>query len=206
MNSDKRARNTANHDISLNSYSDEVSKWFGTFNGTVASFIGPAMCKEQRFVTAGHVVKVSSLLEGFINIGLKNGVLLGNRLEAGIRHSFAKSTEKVPKGCNSDVLAHDLAEHLRYCFNVLRFMKQEIESPNPSGTSKVTTLRRHAKTAELVVINTLVAKIELHSFTAPQRSSSSASLRASSPASMQTASPVSSPRSEVKEQGLHKAL
>lgn len=204
MNSDRRARTTANHDISLNCYSDEVSKWLGTFNGTVASFIGPAMCREQRFVTAGHVVRVSGLLDGFISIGLKNGVLLGNRLEAGIRHSFAKLAEKVPKGCNSDVLAHDLSEHLRYCFNVLRFMKQEMEFPNPSGTSKVTTLRRHAKTAELVVINSLVAKMELNII--PQRSSSSASLRASSPASMQTASPVSSPRSEVKERGLHKAL
>lgn len=204
MNSIRRERTTANHDISLNCYSDEISKWLGTFNGTVASFIGPAMCREQRFVTAGHVVRVSGLLDGFINIGLKNGVLLGNRLEAAIRHSFAKLAEKVPKGCNSDVLAHDLSEHLRYCFNVLRFMKQEMESPNPSGISKVTTLRRHAKTAELVVINSLVAKMELNSI--PQRSSSSASLRASSPASMQTASPVSSPRSEVKERGLHKAL
>lgn len=204
MNSVRRERTTANHDISLNCYSDEISKWLGTFNGTVASFIGPAMCREQRFVTAGHVVRVSGLLDGFISIGLKNGVLLGTRLEAAIRHSFAKLAEKVPKGCNSDVLAHDLSEHLRYCFNVLRFMKQEMESPNPSGTSKVTTLRRHAKTAELVVINSLVAKMELNSI--PQRSSSSASLRASSPASMQTASPVSSPRSEVKERGLHKAL
>jgi hypothetical protein len=204
MLSDRRARTTANHDISLNGYSAEISRWLGTFNGTVASFIGPAMCREQRFVTAGHVVRVSGLLDGFISIGLKNGVLLGNRLEAAIRHSFAKLAEKVPKGCNSDVLAHDLSDHLRYCFNVLRFMKQEMESPNPSGVSKVTTLRRHAKTAELVVINSLVAKMELNCI--PQRSSSSASLRASSPASMQTASPVSSPRSEVKERGLHKAL
>ena len=204
MNSDRRARTTANHDISLNCYSDEVSRWLGTFNGTVASFIGPAMCREQRFVTAGHVVRVRVFLDGFISFVFINGVVLRTRLEAAIRHSFAKLAEKVPKGSNSDVLAHDLSEHLRYCFNVLRFMKQELESPNPSGISKVTTLRRHAKTAELVVINSLVAKMELNSI--PQRSSSSASLRASSPASMQTASPVSSPRSEVKERGLHKAL
>ena len=201
MSASKRVRAVANHDVSVHDYKDVICKWFDSFEGAVTSFIGPGMCREQRFVTAAHVVRTSGVLQGFLDGGLTNGVILGNRLQAGIRHALASRPDKGGKGCNADLLAHDLSEHLRYCFNVVRYMKQEATLPNPNGNSKVATLARHAKTSELVVINSLMAKIEV------QESTGCLALRVPSlgrSASMNS-SPASSPPSTPRERGLHKA-
>ena len=158
-------------------------EWLRTVDGNLQLHLGPQLCKKQAAVNAGHLIRVRSLLTAFLNSGLKNGVLNASRLEAGIRGSLSQALVKVDAGVNVDLLSHQLAEHLRFCLNTLRFYKMEQVNPPACGVSKVASLLRHATTAELVIINGMTEKIELQE------------VRAESVTRQPSLSPACSPRS-----------
>jgi len=157
----KKARARPNANVTCSDYRGVVARWVAGLDGTVQNNIGPLLCKAQKDVTAKHMVRVSTILVGFLDIGLENGVLIGVRLEAAIRQVVSDAMHKSEKGANPDVFAHDFAEHLRYCFNTLRFYKMEKICPPPRGSSKISVLLRHAQTAELVVLNGMAEKLKI---------------------------------------------
>lgn len=155
----KRCRSVANPNIHVNTYTKIIAAWFGSFDGDAQQFIGPTLAKDSRSITPSAVIRMHTLLEAFIESGLKNGVVLPQRLETGISSALADMPEKAPKGVNLDLFAHDLADHARFAFTVVRNIRLEQDKPNPSGTSKVSAFLRKARTSELVVIKSMVAKL-----------------------------------------------
>ena len=162
MSAEKRSRSVANADVLVVHYRTMIAEWFRSFDGNVHKFLGPALAKDQRGVTPVHVIRLSALLQSFIGNGLQNGVVLAMRLEAGVSAALADQPEKAPKGINLDVCAHELTEHVRFSFNILRYLRLERDSPNPSGVSKTSAFTRRARATELVVINNLVSKMHMN--------------------------------------------
>ena len=103
--------------------------WLRTVDGNLQLHLGPQLCKKQAAVNAGHLIRVRSLLTAFLNSGLKNGVLNASRLEAGIRGSLSQALDKIDACVNADLFSQQFAEHLRFCFNALRFYKIEKITP-----------------------------------------------------------------------------
>ena len=165
--------------------------WLRTVDGNLQLHLGPQLCKKQTAVNAGHLIRVRSLLTAFLNSGLKNGVLNASRLEAGIRGSLSHALDKIDAGVNADLFSHQFAEHLRFCFNTLRFYKMDQVTTPACGVSKVASLLRHATTAELVIINDMTEKIELQEV----RAESVTRQPSLSPACSPRSSPACSPRS-----------
>ena len=96
------------------------------------------------------------MLRDFIDQGLSNGVVLAKKLEMGTSEALADFPNKCPKGHNIDYLAHRLAEHIRSCFTMLRWLVLDQSSTNHGSFSKSSSFSRKAKTTELVIINGLV--------------------------------------------------
>ena len=125
----KKVRSTPNPNVSIEHYKNIMVDWLRTVDGNLQLHLGPQLCKKQTAVNAGHLIRVRSLLTAFLNSGLKNGVLNASRLEAGIRGSLSHALDKIDAGVNADLFSHQFAEHLRFCFNTLRFYKMEKVTP-----------------------------------------------------------------------------
>ena len=108
-----------------------------------------------------------------------------------VDRSLSHALDKIDAGVNADLFSHQFAEHLRFCFNTLRFYKMEKVTPPACGVSKVASLLRHATTAELVIINDMTEKIELQEV----RAESVTRQPSLSPACSPLSSPACSPRS-----------
>ena len=130
---------------------------------------GPELCKPIRSVTPLHVTRLSPLLTLFIDMGLKNGVLSGTKLEVALKTYCVENVAVIGSssavGC--DLLCHEGAEHCRWCFSMVRVYKQESDSPlathgsRPRRYPKTSHFRRLASASELIVINALAGKMVL---------------------------------------------
>ncbi len=125
----KKKRSTPNPNVSIEHYKSVMVDWLRTVDGNLQLHLGPQLCKKQTAVNAGHLIRVRSLLTAFLNSGLKNGVLNASRLEAGIRGSLSQALDKIDACVNADLFSQQFAEHLRFCFNALRFYKIEKITP-----------------------------------------------------------------------------
>ena len=122
--------------------------------------LGTVLLKDTRNVEPAHVVRIACLLKDFINQGLNNGVVLAKKLEMGISEALANAPHKCPNGQNIDYLAHRIAEHIRCCFTMLRWLLLDRSNTNHGSFSKSSSFSRKAKTSELVIINCLVDRMK----------------------------------------------
>ena len=161
MATSKRPRSIANGQVAADNYKDIFDAWLCASSGNIMQLVGPTVVSDLRGVLPSQVVRLVNLLDRFFAAGLLNCVVLPSKLETGIRQVFADRPERVGKGAGLDLFAHDVAEHIRHVFSMVRVIKMMEERPGAGGVKKCAAFQRRATTAETVVIHNLVGQVVL---------------------------------------------
>ena len=163
MSAAKRDRSVANHMVSIDQYREVFDSWLQNTVGTIPAMLGKDLVADLRAVTPSHVVAIVGLLELLLSAGCWNAMILPSKFEAAIRLVFAAHPLRVGKSSGLDLYAHDVCEHIKQCFSMLRHLRREQTKPLRGNCSKTACFKRKATTAENIVTNNLVAKVQLES-------------------------------------------
>lgn len=161
MSAGKRPRSVANPAIGIDRYKEVFASWLRGIPGHLVQVIGPSLASDTRGVTPAALVALTDLLNRLFDAGLSNGMVLPSKFEAGIKQALADQPEKAGKSAGLDLWPHEIAEHVKHAFGMLRMIKLEQVKPPKFGVSKTAAFKRKATTAETILINLLVAKVVL---------------------------------------------
>ena len=160
----KRPRSVANPAVGMDKYKEMFESWLLDNVGTLPQLLGPCLVTDLRGVLPHHVIRLSGLLDRFFTAGLTNAVILPSKLEIGIRSVLAENPERAARSTGLDLYAHQITEHIKHSFSMLRIIKLETNRSSLAGVSKSSAFRRKASASESIVINNLVAKVILEAF------------------------------------------
>ena len=156
----KRHRSVANPEVGIQQYQQVFESWLEDNPGTLPALLGRTLVSNLRSVTPGHVVSLVNLLERLFSCGLDNAMILPSKFEAAIRATLAANPSRAGKSSALDLYAHEVCEHIRHCFSMLRVLRLEQNKPS-TAISKTGAFKRKANTAENIIINSLVGKVNV---------------------------------------------
>ena len=162
----QRLRAAASPIVGLDGYLRVLTTWFKKHHGkTFEDLLGPVLVKEQRSVSAGHIVRISSLLQLLVDEGCVNASIYPSKFEMAVKQKLETDRMCTEKRSGIDIFCHDVTTHVRLVFGTLRIIKKEDHVDDCRGRRhpKTGALRRAASFTEWCIVQELLNKVELSS-------------------------------------------
>ncbi|CAK0818284.1 unnamed protein product, partial [Prorocentrum cordatum] len=135
-------------------------------------------------ISPDDLARGSPLIEELLSIGLKNGVIYPSRFEQGLRDAILENRSAMKaEGQSAELKIIQIRTHVSNLLTQLRNWKRETTGVYTKKVTKTAGLKRKASSAQQVLINTLVSKLDWSSEENASRATSvePAGSRASSP-------------------------
>jgi len=110
----QRQRAAASPVVGFDGYLRVLTTWFKKHHGkTFEDLLGPVLVKEQRSVSAGHIVRISSLLQLLVDEGCVNASIYPSKFEMAVKHKLETDRMCTEKRSGIDIFCHDVTTHVR---------------------------------------------------------------------------------------------
>jgi len=154
----KRPRSVASHEVNVADYKSALRAWKKLHSGSYDAILGPHLVEDLRGVNPHHIVCLSSLLHDLIDRGLTNAMVVPSKLTQALQHIFGEDGN-AGKPHGLDLYAHQVADHIRHCFNMIRVVFLDEQSVASRKTMKSKSFLRKCSTADYVVVRALASKL-----------------------------------------------
>ena len=135
----KRPRAKANKEVGVESYASQIDAWLSSQPLVEISVkVGPVLCTDMRSVTAASFTSIATLLNGFISVGLDNGVLQGIKLKEALMQCLLRSPSFLGQANLANVVPK-ISDHIQTVMSTLREAKYE-------ENNQVSLYRRYPRT------------------------------------------------------------
>jgi len=156
----QKQRPMANHSMLECEYFDILEEWISSYPAaTISSLLGPLVMKERE-VSTTSLVRITPLLQKFVEKGQDQCVLLGSRLENAILRLYEKRPNlKINNVASESAM---FAQHVMVTCKVMRSLKREEYAGNCQRRyPKTGHLRRRLTPSDWCVIRQLLGKMVL---------------------------------------------